>query len=245
MKVTVLGCCGSYPGPGGACSGYLVQGGGVNLWLDAGAGTLANLQRHIGIDEIDGLLLTHAHPDHWVDFLPWHNVVRYLRKRSGVPVWSTRRTRDLAEAVNGDLTHAVDWTVIDETSHVELGGLRCSFSRTDHGPETLAVRVDERAGGTLAYSADTGNGWKLSSLGPGIDAALVEATFTTEEEGSFQHLSARQAGRQASDAGVGHLLLTHLPPGVDPERQTADARSTFAGPVDVVQTNATYEIGTP
>ena len=45
MRLTVLGCCGSYAAPGGACSGYLVQGGGKNLWLDAGPGTLANLQR--------------------------------------------------------------------------------------------------------------------------------------------------------------------------------------------------------
>ena len=244
MKLTVLGCCGSYAAAGGACSGYLVQGGGVNLWLDAGPGTLANLQRHLDLDDLDGIVLSHAHPDHWVDFLPFHNVVRYIRKRSGLPVWSPRKVQELAEAVNGDLTHAVDWTIVDASSHVELGGLRLSFARTDHGPETLAVRVDDVGGGSLGYTADTGPAWSLAELGRGLDAALVEATFTTEEEGSFQHLSGRQAGQQAAAAGVGRLLLTHLTPTIDPERQLADARSAFAGPVEVVQTNATYEIGT-
>jgi ribonuclease BN (tRNA processing enzyme) len=244
VKLTVLGCDGSFAGPGGACSGYLVQGGGVSLWLDAGPGTLANLQRHLDLDAIDGIVLSHAHPDHWVDFLPFHNVVRYIRRRSGLPVWSPRRVQELAVAVNGDLTHAVDWTIIDASSHVELGGLRLSFARTDHGPETLAVRVDEVGGPSLGYSADTGPRWSLAELGPGLDAALVEATMPVTDEGKVQHLSGRQAGRQAADAGVGRLLLTHLQPGVDRDAQLADARAAFAGPVEVVTIDTTYEIGT-
>ena len=243
MRLTVLGCCGSYAGAGGACSGYLVQGGGVSLWLDAGPGTLANLQEHLDLDALDGVVLSHAHPDHWVDFLPFHNVVRYIRKRSGLPVWSPRKVQELAEAVNGDLTHALDWRIIDESSHVELGGLRLSFSRTDHGPETLAVRIDEAGGGTLAYTADTGAGWSLASLGTGIDLALVEATFPIEDEGRFQHLSGRQAGLQATAARVGRLVLTHVEPGLDLDRQVLDARSTFSGPVEAATTHATYEIG--
>lgn len=243
MRLTVLGCCGSYAAPGGACSGYLVQGGGVDLWLDAGPGTLANLQRHIDLDDLDGIVLTHAHPDHWVDVLPFHNVVRYIRKRSGLPVWSTRRVRELAEAVNGNLTHAVDWHVVDASSHVELGGLRLSFSRTDHGPETLAVRVDEVGGPSLGYTADTGPAWSLTGLGTGLDAALVEASLTVDLEGTVQHLSGRQAGRTATEAGVRRLLLTHIQPGTDADRQVADARTTYDGPIEAVETNATYEIG--
>lgn len=244
MKLTVLGCSGSYAGAGGACSGYLVQGGGVNLWLDAGPGTLANLQRHIALDAVDGIVISHAHPDHWVDLLPFHNVVRYIRKRSGLPVWSPRKVRDLTEAVNGSLGHEFDWHVIDATSHVELGGLRLSFSRTDHPPETLAMRI-EADGVTLAYSADTGPGWSLSKLGAGIDVALCEATLPIEGERTVQHLSGRQAGVTATAAGVGRLLLTHVQPGVDPSRQLADARAAYAGPVELVETNASYEIGTP
>jgi ribonuclease BN (tRNA processing enzyme) len=221
-----------------------VRGGGVNLWLDCGPGTLANLQEHIDLDDLDGIVVTHAHPDHWVDFLPFHNVVRYIRKRSGLPVWSPRKVQELAKAVNGDLTHAVDWQIIDARSHVELGGLRLSFARTDHGPETLAVRVDDEAGASFGYTSDTGPGWSLTELGGGLDAALVEATFPVEDEGRFQHLSGRQAGLQATAAGAGRLLLTHLQPGIDAARQVRDAQATFGGPVEAVTTNTTYEIGT-
>ena len=67
LSFTVLGCSGSYPGRGQACSGYLVQGGGVNLIIDLGPGSLANLQNHIDIGAIDAVILTHRHPDHWTD----------------------------------------------------------------------------------------------------------------------------------------------------------------------------------
>ena len=242
MRLIVLGCDGSYAGAGGACTGYLLQGGGVNLWLDAGPGTLANLQRHVDLDAIDGIVLTHAHPDHWVDLLPYHNVVRYIRKRSGLPVWSPNRVRELTEDIGGRLGHEFDWQVIDETSHAELGGLRLSFSRTDHPPETLAVRVDEVGGPSFAFSSDTGPAWSLAALGDGLDVALVEATLRTEDEGTVQHLSARQAGATATHARARRLLLTHLQPGTDAEAQLADARTTFRGPVEVVTTNASYDL---
>ena len=242
MNLTVLGCCGSYAAAGGACSGYLVRGGGVTLWLDCGPGTLANLQEHIDLDELDAIVITHAHPDHWVDLLPYHNVVRYIRKRSGLPIWSPRKVLELTEAVNGSITHALDWSIIDETSHVELNDLRLSFSRTDHPPETLAVRIEERGGSTFVYSADTGPNWQLLELGTNFDAALLEASIPVSYEGQVQHLSGRQAGAMATAARARRLLLTHVQPGIDPDQQLADARTTFSGPVELVAQHQTYEI---
>ena len=54
MKLTILGCYGPYPSPQGACSSYLVEGGGVRILLDMGNGSLANLER---LTEIDACLL--------------------------------------------------------------------------------------------------------------------------------------------------------------------------------------------
>src|SRR5581483_4236142 len=102
----------------------------------------------------------------------------------------------------------------------------------DHPPETLAVRIDDVDGGTLAYSADTGPAWSLRALGGGIDVALLEASLPVEHEGQVQHLSGRQAGAMAGEAGARRLLLTHVQPGIDPERQLTDARAAFAGPVE-------------
>ncbi len=241
LTVTVLGCSGSYPPPGQACSGYLVRTERTTVWLDAGAGTLANLQRHADFAELDGILLSHSHPDHWVDVLPFHNVCRFIAPREGLPVWSPAEVRRLAGEVQQELEPAFDWTAVTAADEVVVGDLRVTFSRTDHGPETLAMRV-EGAGRVLGYTADTGPAWALGELGSDLDLALCEATFKTEWEGMAQHLSARQAGVAAREAGAGRLLLTHLQPGVDPDRSRAEAAEAFGGPVQVATINETYEV---
>src|SRR3954449_3906053 len=122
VTVTVLGCDASYPSMGGACSGYLVQSGATSLWLDAGTGTMAQLQRHLDLDALDGIVLTHAHPDHWTDVCVYHHLVKYYRPRPSVPVWSPRRVLELVEAVNGDVA-PLEWHVVDETSTARIGGI--------------------------------------------------------------------------------------------------------------------------
>jgi ribonuclease BN (tRNA processing enzyme) len=241
LSITVLGCSGSYAAPGGACSGYLVRAGGTALWLDAGPGTLANLQRHLDLDELDGIVLTHAHPDHWVDVLPYHNVARYLRPRTGLPVYSPDRVRHLAAQVNGTLGPAFDWRVVADGDVAHLGALTLRFSRTDHAGVTLGVRIDGD-GASLGYSADTGPGWSLAELGPGLGLAVCEATLPPEDEGKVQHLSARQAGVDARAAGARQLLITHIQPGVDHERSRADATEAFGAPVAVAAIDDHHEV---
>lgn len=242
IAVTVLGCSGSYAGPGEACSGYLVQGGGVSIWLDAGPGTLANLQRHIDLDALDAVVISHSHPDHWVDVLPYHNVVRYIRKRTGVIVYSPGEVRRLAQEVNGKIEPAFDWRVVQSGDSVIIAGLTLSFYRTDHGPETLAIRIDDEDGRSLGYSADTGAGWSLSELGAGLDLALCEASISLDQERTVQHLSARQAGISAKAAGVRRLVITHIQPGVDPVESQLQATAAFGSTVEVAAIDERYEI---
>ena len=84
LTLTVLGCSGSYPGPGQACSGYLVRSGGTTVWLDAGTGTLANLQLHVGLDQVDAIVLSHQHPDHWSDIDNFYVACKYVVQRQDV-----------------------------------------------------------------------------------------------------------------------------------------------------------------
>ena len=106
LSLTVLGCCGSYPGPGGACSGYLVRGAGTTIWLDAGSGTLANLQRHVGLTDIDAVVLSHGHPDHWSDVEGLRVALTYVIGRQGLPVFAPAGVRRL---LSEDPAPALDW----------------------------------------------------------------------------------------------------------------------------------------
>lgn len=238
LTVTVLGCSGSYPGPGGACSGYLVRGAGVTVWLDAGSGTLANLQRHVGLADVDAVVLSHEHPDHWSDLEGYRVACAYVIEHTGVPVYAPA---GLDGRVSADPVPAFEWHVVADGDAVSIGGLDLRFSRTDHPPETLAVRVDGD-GRCLAYSADTGPGWSISDLGAGIDLALCEATYLADREGTAGHLSARQAGAMGRQAGVSRLLLTHVWPTVDPEASRAEAEAAYGRPVEMARMHETYDV---
>jgi ribonuclease BN (tRNA processing enzyme) len=244
LTITVLGCSGTYAGPGNACSGYLVSDGSTHVYLDCGPGTLANLQQHVPLGAIDAVVVTHCHPDHWLELPVLHNALRYGERRSGVPAYVTAETRRMFEAVlvkggpPGPSTF--EWHLIGDESVFHVGGLRFTCSRTDHPVETLAVRVDagDRA---LVYSGDTGPRWSPSTLGEGIDLAVIEATVSAGFEGGPPHLSGRQAGDAGRRAGVARLVITHIWPTDDPDDRRREAEEAFGAPVEVARVGATFE----
>ena len=238
LTVTVLGCSGSYPGPAAAASGYLVRGAGATVWLDAGSGTLANLQRHVGLDEVDAVVLSHEHPDHMSDIEGYRVACAYVVERTGVAVYAPA---GVLARLSGDPSPAFDWRTVVDGDAVEVGGLELRFSRTDHPPETLAVRVGGE-GRSLVYTSDTGPAWSMAAFGAGPDLALSEATYLGDREGTAGHLSARQAGALARSAGARRLMLTHIWPVVDPESSRGEAADAYGGPVDLARLHETYEV---
>ena len=74
MRLTVLGCAGSFPGPDSAASGYLVQADDADgrTWtvlLDLGNGALSALQRYGDPTALDAIGLSHLHADHVADLV--------------------------------------------------------------------------------------------------------------------------------------------------------------------------------
>jgi len=199
---------------------------------------MANLQRHVGLDAVDAVVLTHDHPDHWSDIESYRVACAYGLERTGVPVFAPA---GLEARLYGDAAPTFDWQVVADASVVTVGGLALRFSRTDHPPETLAVRIDGD-GRSFAYSADTGPGWSFSSLGAGIDLALCEATYLERSGGPPIHLTAAQAGAMAGAAGVRSLLLTHLWPEVDGDESLAEASAAYGGRVELARMHETYPV---
>jgi ribonuclease BN (tRNA processing enzyme) len=245
LRLTVLGSSGSYPGPGLACSGYLVRGGGVNVVLDLGSGSLANLQEHIDISAIDAVVVSHSHPDHWLDLGVLATAWKYGLDRHGLRVHGTSETRAKAEVLTDGLAPTFDWIDVAAGDEVHVAGpdgrgLTLRFSWTDHYVPTLATLVTDGTS-TLAYSADTGPAWSFASFAEPIDLALCDATHLVDGEArQVLHLSGRQAGSMARDAGVGHLVVTHVGPGIDPEAVRAEAAASFGAEVGLAVEHATF-----
>ena len=238
LTVTVLGCSGSYAAPGNPCTGYLVRSDAAAVVLDCGPGTLGPLQEAIDLAAVDAIVLTHCHPDHWLELPVMRNVFIWFVPRAGVPVYGTAETRSMDAAITvmrPGKTDPFNWTVIDPATELAVGDQRWSFALTDHPVETLAARVD--AGGrSFAFSSDTGPDWDFASLGDGIHVAMCDASHGREREGQGSpHMSAREAARAASAARAERLVLTHMAPGSDPEARRAEAAAEFDGPVDVAR----------
>jgi ribonuclease BN (tRNA processing enzyme) len=124
----------------------------------------------------------------------------------------------------------------------ELGPFRLRFERVNHPVETHAVRVT--AGGrALAYSGDTGVSDGLVAVAEGADLLLCEASFDPGPGNPANlHLTGAQAGEHAAKAGVGRLLVTHVPPWTDAARARDDAAAAFGGRTDLATAGAVHDL---
>jgi len=232
LSLTVLGCDGSHAGPGGAGSGYLVRSWttGTAVWLDAGPGTFANLQRFTDPLALSGVVLTHDHSDHWSDLEGLVTAARWTMSFDRPPI-TVLAAPGIRPKLQQDIDGIFDWREVGDGDGADMGGLRLRFSRTDHPPVTLGVRV-EGPTGVLGYSADSGPGWSLGALGTGLDLALCEATYTADyEQEKAIHMSGTQAGRTAKEAGARRLVVTHRWAKIAASAVVAEAESAFGGAV--------------
>jgi ribonuclease BN (tRNA processing enzyme) len=236
--LTVLGCDGSYPGPRGAASGYLVSAGATTLWLDAGPGTFAELQVHCDPASLGAVVLSHEHSDHWTDV---ESLGSWLLCRGGGPV-PVYAPAGLAERSAFASQGVFDWHVVEPDEELTVGEITCRFAATDHGPTTLATGLEAIGGSSaLVYSADTGAAWSPEVFGAPIGTLLCDATFTRADEGRLRHLSGRQAGAMARAARVDRLVVTHRWPTVSAQALADEASTAFGAAVGQAAPGLTFE----
>jgi ribonuclease BN (tRNA processing enzyme) len=247
MDVRVLGSSGGWPAAGGACSGYLVSDRETRIWLDAGAGTLAELLRHVTLRDVDALWISHLHPDHCSDLGLVRNILAYGHGRGGrtLPVfgppgwhrWLASAVPDLP-ATQG----AFEVRDLQDGSSSLIGDLRLSPRAVRHGIATFGCRIESDRG-VFAYSADSAPCDALVDLARGADLFLCESFRSVPEADEFKTvMTPEEAGSLATAAQVRRLLLTHLHPDADPTTAVARARTTYAGPVNVARQGVVYPV---
>lgn len=232
LNVTVLGSSAMYASTERAASGYLLDLDGTSLWLDAGGGTWRNLLAAGDYRSLGGIVLTHRHPDHTIDVFQAFHARAYGDREPlpALPLWAPQETLDHLAGFSHDLEKAFNLIPLDETSVLEVGGSRLTFTTMAHPAETLGVRV-EADGGVFAYSSDTGPEGNFRRLAAGADVFVCEATFQDSDDDWEGHMSASQAAIAATEVDVRSLVLSHLPHERDLELSVKEALA--AGEVDV------------
>ncbi|MEU6557202.1 MBL fold metallo-hydrolase [Streptomyces sp. NPDC046915] len=248
LTLTVLGTASPHPGPGRPCSGYLLRGGGAEVWVDAGTGTFAELQRHTDPARLTAIWISHLHADHSADLLAAAYAFAFggLAPPAPIPVYAPR---DCARRLAGFfdrpdvvwLSHVLDFRPLYDGHVVQHWNLRLTTRAVVHDAEAYGLRAESQ-GSVLAYSGDSGPCAALGELAVNADLFLCEADINEHREGEQVHLTPEDAGRVAREAGVGELLITHVGPTLGRETATARAAVIAGRPTDTAREGETRTV---
>jgi len=239
LELIVLGAGPAYTDrPGAAGAAYLVRDAATAILLDLGQGAFPGLARELEPSTLDSILISHLHPDHFVDLV---SLRHYLRWEFRPPrCVSVRGPVDLAtrlDGVAGEPGFTAEVFDLDGLADraIDVGTLRVEAAPVTHTDESYAFRVSAAGGAGLVYSGDCGVAEDLDPLVHRGDVLLTEVAFGPGPvpDGAF-HLDGPAVGRLAARTGAGRVLLTHIQMGFDPDETVRTVRERYAGPVEFV-----------
>lgn len=254
MRLTVVGCSGSYPGPDSPASCYLLEasdpGDPGRTWrilMDLGNGALGALHGYTDPLGIDAVVLSHLHPDHCLDLCGYYVMRKYhpAGPQPRLPVYGPSGSEErLARAYDlpdgPGMGQEFDFRAYD--GPVAIGPFTVEPIAVEHPVEAYGLRVSA-GGATVAYTGDTAPCDALDRLAAEADLLLSEASFREADDNpSGVHLTGADAGRLAARARVGRLVITHVPPWFDRAGMLAEAQGEWDGRISLATTGATYEV---
>ncbi|MFI5025155.1 MAG: MBL fold metallo-hydrolase [Solirubrobacterales bacterium] len=264
MRVTVLGKSPSWQDAGGACSGYLIENEETALLLDCGNGVFGKLRQRRDYTEVDAVVISHLHADHFLDLVPYAYALTYAPRQQPVPVPPWPGTDDPARPRlisppgaaetfrrvvgawgNDDLIdNAFELCEYEPASRPEVGSLRLRFGEVPHFTQTFAVEIEEtKTGRRFTFGADCRPGPELVEFARDTDLLMVEATLPRPERTGIRgHLTPEEAGEHARTAGAKQVVITHISDELDQVWARKQASEAFGAPVDVAREGAVYEV---
>jgi ribonuclease BN (tRNA processing enzyme) len=252
MRLTVVGCSGSYAGPDSPASCYLVEaddesGRTWRILLDLGNGAIGALHNYTDPLGIDAVFISHLHPDHCLDLCGFYVMRKYHPSgaQPRLPVYGPGGTGErMARAYDlpdgPGMEHEFDFRTYDTS--VSLGPFAVEVIPVLHPVEAYGLRVT--AGGrTPAYTGDTAACEALDRLAAGADLLLAEASFRAGDDNPPGiHLTGEEAGHLAARAGVGRLVVTHVPPWFDKQGMLDEARAVWDGHAELARAGGVHEV---
>jgi ribonuclease BN (tRNA processing enzyme) len=264
MRVRVLGKSPSWQDAGGACSGYLIEDGDLSVLLDCGNGVFSKLRMYCDYVDVDAVLLSHLHADHFLDLVPYSYALTYAPRQQPVPVAGYPGTDNPARPRliappgtidtfrrvvgawgNEDLIeNAFDIEEYAPDTEITVGSLRIRFHEVPHFTTTFAVDMHSaNGGGRLTFGADCRPNDELIEIARDTDLLLVEATLPRPERTGIRgHMTPGEAGDHARRAGAKRVVLTHISDELDEDWAREEGSKAFGGDLDVAREGAVYEV---
>jgi ribonuclease BN (tRNA processing enzyme) len=262
VRVTVLGKSPAWQDAAGACSGYLVEEQDFRLLMDCGNGVFSKLRRICDYVDVDAVLISHLHADHFLDLVPYSYALCYAPRQQPVPVagWpgTDNPARPQLYAPNGAVEmfrriagcfgneelveHAFALHEYQSPDELTIGPLRVRFCEVPHYTTTNAIELSSN-GSRFTFSADCSPNEQLVRFAQDTDVLMIEATLPRPERNGIRgHLTPGEAGEHGKLAGARRLVLTHYSDEMDPEWARAQAVETFGGPVELAAEGAVYSV---
>jgi ribonuclease BN (tRNA processing enzyme) len=244
MRITVVGCWGGYPKVNEASSGYLLGHDGFQLLLDCGSGILSKLQKFINPMELDAVILSHYHSDHIADIgvLQHARLIQGLLGKQADPLPIYGHSFNQAEFVKLTYKEITKGVVYDPGKSLDVGPFTIRFLQTEHPVPCFAMRIELNKK-VLVYTGDTAFKKELIEFCQGADLLLCECNLYGNYDGkSAGHMTSIDAGKLAHQAGVGQLVLTHLPHFGNLDQLLEEAAQHYTGRIELAKQDMVIDI---
>jgi len=240
LALTVLGAGPAYTDRSGATgAAYLLTAGSSSVLLDLGQGSFPRLAATIEPSRLGGVVISHLHPDHFIDLVALRHYLRYefdppRRVTVHGPAGLDRRLDALHDEA-GFTAQSLDVVALTVGPR-SIGVLEVSAALVTHTRESYGFRVSAGGGRGLVYTGDCGRADDLRDLIRPGDVLLAEVSFGPGPvPPGAQHLDGPAVGSLAAAGGVSRVLLTHLQMGFDPGETLHSVEARFGGPVAFVE----------
>ena len=249
-RLTILGTAAAIPDLSHDNVYMALDGGDLKLLIDCGSSPVVRLMQ-AGLDfmTLDGLIVTHDHPDHIYGVPLLLMDLWLMGRQEPFPIYGSSR----AVHVIQEIMRLYEWDTwlnfprIDfhaipaepDTPIVNGDFISITAWPVEHLIPTLGLRITNRgSGGVLAYTSDTMRGPRVVDMARNADILIHEATGDY-----FGHSTGADAARDALEANAKRLVLIHYPVvRGNPAAILEEAKSVFAGPVELAEDFNVYEL---
>jgi ribonuclease BN (tRNA processing enzyme) len=247
LRLTIIGAGPAYTDRRGATgAAYLVRDDMTAVLLDLGQGSFARLAGEIEPSRLAAVVISHLHPDHFIDLVALRHYLRYqFDPPRRVRVLGPSGLAERIDALHAEPGFAAATLDVEDLrpGRVVVGDIPIEVSRVQHTGDSHGFRVGGDDAPGLVYSGDCGRAEDLDPLVRPGDTLLCEVSFGPGPVPlDAEHLDGPAVGALAARTGAGAVLLTHLQMGFDIPATIESVRARYDGPVALVEPGEGYTI---